>query len=1453
MGFRHISGGGVVRFLSAMFLGLISVATFAQVAEVTDEPAFFSNSGSLWGPGSPSAELAFRQDLIDIDAQGRLDSFVGMDVLTQAANYEGTIQAICPAGTFPDLDGSNDACFSCPDGYTQNPLYSVDDPRVCVNWSDFTSADRAGDAQFLCPAGQFPDALLQSCYSCPAGTSQDPLIPPGLPGSCKSNTTAVKQNGNALFCDSGDFPNGALTACYDCQSNYHHNPLLDVNTSGVCWRSGTSDNCWNACYWWNLDGSCAKRHEVCGVPTPWYSAKKANYQYDLGCDAGAFGGGVVDPNGCYSCPSGTQQNGLLPVNVPGVCYANDTAVKEQPPSFICNAGEFFDIGTGACYSCPSGYSQNPALPANVTGACFKENLSVAQEQGSEGLFCPVGQFLDAVSGDCYSCAEGYDWNPLVGVNQSGACVNWSSLNVVGNPSDASFEVGFGIDYDIKHLDGVEGYLSADTGNVAVSYTPKVDIELVSLDTGDGLEHYQINTGLRSGEGALSMETEWPRVDMAVDLYSNYDYLVEGEFRNVELNGLGEWEQKSHTDTLFDISTNGEVNPSRSQDPLLNFGLGSTGLDLQILGIGIENYEQGFDPPIELDKKSLANPALLENFNIKLGTPIVEIGLTPPLLNTPPAEDPPDTLDRDRFRADYRQDVTLGASSEEVSIRQRIAASSRNDLRIGVLGGSAQETDVLRFDLDIDGIASVVTNDGVIAAGYVLTIPTGVPLVSYMTASASVFDVDLGMVFSLQPEYTFEPRPDVTLSFSPSVLVWDAQTGQYVRMAEKTLPIGESLDFIHPGGNLTIRPVYSVSRNVFSNNTDLMVTPLIEGEILSTELKVLGVPASDLPKAVAIKMTGATPDAIKLLDINFFEEPLSFIDWTDQLAGNLDGLSDSEIAQRYAQYVQAFLDVFSFPLDGFSTVEGTRITVQGTHDQPQARCQDTSVQLDQQGGAVLPVASVDAGSTDANGGALFSLTLNQSEFSCADFGPRLVTLSAIDAVGAEATCQATVNVMDTLPPAGALPESLTLAEGTQYQFTTDIQDNCGNIDFDWVFANGERSDAAAPEHDFCVLGEQQIKFSANDGLGNIRTEVIAVTVTNASPVAQAGNDLNGYEGRKVELDSARFQDAGLIDHEIQIDWGDGSDIETKRVVNNTETTCGFTVPVAGEHTYTDEGEYTITLRVEDSAGDVHTDTAIARIANLAPVIDALDISGRPQTDFDTGLYLYSGDSLNFTLNYTDEGAEDTHRLKVDWGQSRVPDGVFELDATDESGRGEYSAARTYFKPGRYHLRFTLEDNDGGRQIREVSLQVKALSVAMDFIPQDRENPISEDISGPVKLVLFSGEHELGPYHVNDIDTDTLVLGPDRASALHKIYDLIVVSFQGNVIAQYRDFNGDEVDDVKIQFDSKEIGVTPEDRSIVLIGKFVDGRYFEARDRLNVAAARAEYVRMMSAILMLIRDE
>jgi len=84
-----------------------------------------------------------------------------------------------------------------------------------------------------------------------------------------------------------------------------------------------------------------------------------------------------------------------------------------------------------------------------------------------------------------------------------------------------------------------------------------------------------------------------------------------------------------------------------------------------------------------------------------------------------------------------------------------------------------------------------------------------------------------------------------------------------------------------------------------------------------------------------------------------------------------------------------------------------------NDPPTALCQDITVQLDGAGSASLIPADIDNGSSDGCG--LDSLRIDISSFDCTNIGANIVTLTAVDLYGNEASCPATVTVEDTVEP------------------------------------------------------------------------------------------------------------------------------------------------------------------------------------------------------------------------------------------------------------------------------------------------------------------------------------------------------------------------------------------------------------------------------------------------------
>ncbi|MDB4539456.1 lamin tail domain-containing protein, partial [Saprospiraceae bacterium] len=115
--------------------------------------------------------------------------------------------------------------------------------------------------------------------------------------------------------------------------------------------------------------------------------------------------------------------------------------------------------------------------------------------------------------------------------------------------------------------------------------------------------------------------------------------------------------------------------------------------------------------------------------------------------------------------------------------------------------------------------------------------------------------------------------------------------------------------------------------------------------------------------------------------------------------------------------------------------------------PQAVCQDISINLDQDGNASITPNQINNGSSDICG--TVTLSLSQSDFSCANIGENTITLTATDDCGNSSTCTATVTVSDNLPPVMSCPSDQTihLDPGACEQFLSynvTAVDNCEEL-------------------------------------------------------------------------------------------------------------------------------------------------------------------------------------------------------------------------------------------------------------------------------------------------------------------------------------------------------------------------------------------------------------------------
>jgi PKD repeat protein len=194
--------------------------------------------------------------------------------------------------------------------------------------------------------------------------------------------------------------------------------------------------------------------------------------------------------------------------------------------------------------------------------------------------------------------------------------------------------------------------------------------------------------------------------------------------------------------------------------------------------------------------------------------------------------------------------------------------------------------------------------------------------------------------------------------------------------------------------------------------------------------------------------------------------------------------------------------------------------------------------------------------------------------------------------------------------------------------------------------------------------------ASDGLGNTTrtpeegTYTIAVT-DNDPPIAEAGPDQRVELGRDVTFDGRGSTDnIGIVSYKWDVDASDGVDFESPDLTGPNPTLTGG---------YTAFGTYTVTLQVEDAAGNTATDTLLVEVPDTIPPYVQLDPITSPtnQTSLTVTGTVYrmednqpeSGDAVNVMLNgivmgTTTSGDDGTFSVEI----TDLAEGIYQVTAT-----------------------------------------------------------------------------------------------------------------------------------------------------------------------------------------------
>ncbi len=195
---------------------------------------------------------------------------------------------------------------------------------------------------------------------------------------------------------------------------------------------------------------------------------------------------------------------------------------------------------------------------------------------------------------------------------------------------------------------------------------------------------------------------------------------------------------------------------------------------------------------------------------------------------------------------------------------------------------------------------------------------------------------------------------------------------------------------------------------------------------------------------------------------------------------------------------------------------------------------------------------------------------------------------------------------------------------------------------------------------------------NETQGLVPRAYLYTSIPNQPPVAEAGGPYAGLEGSPVTLDASASSDS---DNNIaEYAW----DLDN----NGSYETIGLNPQV----NFSDNGNFQVGLRVTDAYGERSTDTAEIAIANVSPVITALNV---PAT-------VNHGSPFNVQADFDDPGLQDSFTATWDWGNGQTSAGT----VSNRSITGSY----TYPTTGTFTLTLTVTDKDSGAGSRAVSINV-----------------------------------------------------------------------------------------------------------------------------------------------------
>ncbi|MCC6493921.1 MAG: hypothetical protein IT424_12985 [Pirellulales bacterium] len=363
---------------------------------------------------------------------------------------------------------------------------------------------------------------------------------------------------------------------------------------------------------------------------------------------------------------------------------------------------------------------------------------------------------------------------------------------------------------------------------------------------------------------------------------------------------------------------------------------------------------------------------------------------------------------------------------------------------------------------------------------------------------------------------------------------------------------------------------------------------------------------------------------------------------------------------------------------------------------------------------------------------------------------LVNVRVLDDDGGAASGSASIHVKNVAPALLQVESVDVIAENGEAELKLTFNDpgalDAHRVEIDWgdgsaaeVFnlTVGARSLAAAHQY----LDDDPTGTTADDYLVTITladddqgetTAALKVTVNNAAPANVIVDPLAAIDENGLATLKLAFDDPGSKDvHTAEIDWGDGSMIETVSLAAGSRQ-------LVAAHRYLDDNppgtpsdSYAINVRIWDDDGGAATASLSVTVNNVAP----FDVHVTAATGA-----VNEGDLVALGFEFTDFGSQDVHVWEVDWGDGFVSSGP-------AAGRS-FAAAHTFADNGEYTVQVRVADDDGGVGTASAKVIVKNVAPTLAVAPNQT---ISEGSLLAIGAVgAFSDPGFDNPFNTTDPD-------------------------------------------------------------------------------------------------------